>query len=234
VLVEYVMRLPVRCHAWNTVSRSGGREHGRSEDRVSQQKASALVTGRLAGPRGDRVSPEGRHAGGLCDAYPETDSCSHGRVLAEAWTVVSSLATANRSHSPGRETELGPRGLARDSVFSVSEDTGLTEPRNRCWLNMYDCGEIPCLEHGVSVGRRGTVDPKIACLNKRLLRSSQGGSLVPEGTEVDPEGRLAGGLCDSIRRLTAVRTVVCSPKRARWFAVGQPRTGRSLLEEKLS
>ena len=107
------MRLPVRCHAWNTVSRSGGREHGRSEDRVSQQKASALVTGRLAGPRGDRVSPEGRHAGGLCDSYPETDSCSHGRVLAEACTVVRSWATANRSLSPGREAELGPGGLAR-------------------------------------------------------------------------------------------------------------------------
>ena len=107
------MRLPVRCHAWNTVSRSGGREHGRSEDRVSQQKASALVTGRLAGPRGDRVSPEGRPAGGLCDSYPETDSCSHGRVLAEACTVVRSWATANRSLSPGREAELGPGGLAR-------------------------------------------------------------------------------------------------------------------------
>lgn len=69
-----------------------------------------------------------------------------------------------------------------------------------------------------TVSRSGvgsTVDPKIACLNKRLLRSSQGGSLVPEGTSVGPEGRLAGGLCDSIRRLTAVRTVVCSPRRAR-------------------
>jgi hypothetical protein len=51
-----------------------------------------------------------------------------------------------------------------------------------------------------TVSRSGvgsTVDPKIDTLNDRLLRLSQGGSLVPEGTVVGPEGRHAGGLCDS-------------------------------------
>jgi hypothetical protein len=76
---------------------------------------------------------------------------------------------------------------------------------------------------GRAVG--STVDPKIACLNKRLLRLSQGGSLVPEGTESVPKDDMPGDCVTLIRRLTAVRTVVCSPKRARWFAVGQPRTG---------
>jgi hypothetical protein len=66
---------------------------------------------------------------------------------------------------------------------------------------------------GRAVG--STVDPKIACLNKRLLRLSQGGSLVPGGTESVPKDDMPGDCVTLIRRLTAVRTVVCSPKRAR-------------------
>jgi hypothetical protein len=57
---------------------------------------------------------------------------------------------------------------------------------------------------GRAVG--STVDPKIACLNKRLLRSSQGGSLVPEGTESVPKDDMPGDCVTLIRRLTAVRT----------------------------
>jgi hypothetical protein len=66
---------------------------------------------------------------------------------------------------------------------------------------------MPCLEHRVSVGRRvhGRSEDRVS--QHRFQRLSQGGSLVPEGTEVSPEGRHAGGLCEPGWKLTAVRTV---------------------------
>jgi hypothetical protein len=60
-------------------------------------------------------------------------------------------------------------------------------------------GEKPCLEHRVSVGLVGsTVDPKIESLNRRLQRLSQGGSLVPEGTESVPKDDNAGDCVSQI------------------------------------
>ena len=85
-----------------------------------------------------------------------------------------------------------------------------------------------------TVSRSGvgsTVDPKIETLNIRLLRLSQGGSLVPEGTVVSPEGRHAGGLCEPGLETDSRQTVTCAPERAQWLAVGQLRAGRPLLEE---
>jgi hypothetical protein len=41
-------------------------------------------------------------------------------------------------------------------------------------------------------GVGSTVDPEIESLNGRLQRSSQGGSLVPEGTESVPKDDTAG------------------------------------------
>jgi len=84
----------------------GCRVHGRSEDRVSQQRFQRFVTGRLAGPRGDRVSPEGRHCRGLCEpgwklTAVRTVSARRSGHMSRSW------ATAKRL-SPGREVSYDP------------------------------------------------------------------------------------------------------------------------------
>lgn len=61
-----------------------------------------------------------------------------------------------------------------------------------------------------TVSRSGvgsTADPKIVCLNERLRRSSQRGSLVPEGTESVPKDDMPGDCVSLPQRLAAVRTV---------------------------
>lgn len=96
---EYADATAMRFRAWNTGSRFGRREHGRSEDRDSQQQASALVSGRLAGPRGDRVSPEGRHAGGLCEPGRRLTAVQTVGVRAEACTSGSQLGNCGAGRS---------------------------------------------------------------------------------------------------------------------------------------
>ena len=97
----------------------GTRCLGRASGARSIRRSRVSTKGFCVRHREARWSPRGPSqsrrttAGGLCDSIPEADSCSHGRVLAEACTVVRSWATANRSLSPGREAELGPGGLAR-------------------------------------------------------------------------------------------------------------------------
>lgn len=78
-------------------------------------------------------------------------------------------------------------------------------------------------------GVGSTVDPKIETLNVRLQRSSQGGSLVPEGTEVHPEGWTYEGCVILNWRLAAVRTV--SARRSEHVVRSWATVRRRLLLE---
>jgi hypothetical protein len=150
----------------------GRREHGRSEDRVSQQEASAFVTGRLAGPRRDRVSPEGRLAGGLCEP---------GRRLTAVRTVKCAperaqwLAVGNREPVAlsWKRAELGPGGLAR------AGDRG----RPRPWLGSYVSDHRSSGAGGARPAPAGRAIRRYPGLKR--LQVGQPGALSFEGA--DPE-----------------------------------------------
>jgi hypothetical protein len=79
-------------------------------------------------------------------------------------------------------------------------------------------------------GVGSTVDPEIDTLNKRLRRFITGRLAGPGGPSQSRRMTCRDGVTSGWR-LTAVRTVVCSPKRARWRAVGNRVPVRLLLEE---
>jgi hypothetical protein len=87
-----------------------------------------------------------------------------------------------------------PSASSTGQCISMPEGTGLTEPRNRCSVEYLaaTASEMPCLEHGVSVGRRGTVDPKIACLNRGFCVRHRETRWSLEGTASVPKDGLPG------------------------------------------
>jgi hypothetical protein len=106
VLVEYLARLLVRVHAWNTefLGRTlGARSIRRS--RLSTLACGADQQGGALDPRGDRSHPRGWLASGWCGPLPEADSRPHGRVRRSAHCrAVGNRATRLSWKRAGGET----------------------------------------------------------------------------------------------------------------------------------
>jgi hypothetical protein len=110
--------------------------HGRSEDRVSQQRLLRSSQGDSLVPRGDHVYPEGWTAGGWCRP---------GRRVTDVRTVSarrsvhggSQWATARPVALSWKRAELGPGGLAREHRPGGLARAGQPKSSREPWLGNY-------------------------------------------------------------------------------------------------